>query len=175
MITYLTVQIVHMFHAILRLRCTFSESWDCDPNSRLFTILCKKIAQLRKHTLEKAVSKLFHKGMKDDKITVTGDDLDVSTWAACWPVNEIGGGQDGVIPISLGHLCRLWRETPLIKDVFHPVSYTVDCSLSSVQQSSTFVDYACKSCNFEIVHVLRNLQIAQILRLHATCRPYYKS
>jgi len=71
--------------------------------------------------------------MKDDKITVTGDDLDVSTWAACWPVNEIGGGQDGVIPIALGHLCRLWRETPLIKDVFHPVSYTVDCSLSSVQ------------------------------------------
>ena len=29
--------------------------------------------------------------------------------------------------------CCLWRQTPPSKDVFHPVSYTVDHSLSSMK------------------------------------------
>ena len=43
---------------------------------------------------------LYNKGMKGDKITVTGDDLRISTWViyfARWFVNVIGGGQHGVI------------------------------------------------------------------------------
>ena len=30
-------------------------------------------------------------------------------------------------------ICLLWRQTPLIKDVLHPASYTVDHLLSGVQ------------------------------------------
>ena len=47
-------------------------------------------------------------------------------------------------------ICRLWRQMPFIKDVFHPTSYTVDHSLSG--QSSKSVDCACKSRDLEIAH-----------------------
>ena len=84
-------------------------------------------------------------------------------------------------------ICLLWRQTPLIKDVFHPASYTVDHSLSGVQ--AKFVDCAHVLCNLQIAHMCyaisrlpaqsrdsesaqRNLEIAQILRLRGTyiCR-----
>ena len=69
--------------------------------------------------------------------------------------------------------CRLWRQMPLIKDVCHPASYTVDHLLSGVQ--AKFID--CTYANHAIlrlrtrvmqsphcVHVLRsNLQIAHVL------------
>ena len=47
---------------------------------------------------------LLNKRMKDDKITVTGDDTHVSTQAiyfARWPVNGIGRGQHGVVSTVL--------------------------------------------------------------------------
>ena len=47
-------------------------------------------------------------------------------------------------------ICLLWRQTPLIKDVFHPASYTVDHLLSGLR--AKFVDCACKSCDLEIAH-----------------------
>ena len=48
-------------------------------------------------------------------------------------------------------ICCLWRQTLLIKAVFHPASYTVDCSLSGILAKLKFVN--CKSRNLEIVHV----------------------
>ena len=86
---------------------------------------------------------------------------------------------------------------PLIKDVFHPASYTVDCSLSGLlAKFKVCTLHACKSSNLEIAHVLcnlkigmpsqdsksaqRNLKIAQILRLCETytnrdCEGYWSS
>ena len=72
----------------------------------------------------------------------------------------------------------IWMQTTLIKDVYHPASYTVmtvDHSLSGVTASKFIdIDCACKLCHLEIVHVLYNLEIGtqsqdsenvQILRL----------
>ena len=51
-------------------------------------------------------------------------------------------------------VCRLWRQTPLIKADFHPVSYTVHCSLSAVREfACRYLDCACKSRNLEISHM----------------------
>ena len=90
----------------------------------------------------------------------------------------------------------IWRQTLLIKAVFHPASYTstVDRSLSGILAKLKFVDCACKLCDLKIAHVCyatyrrvytlyilsmvmqsqdsenvqRNLVIVQILRLRGT-------
>ena len=49
----------------------------------------------------------------------------------------------------------IWRQTLLIKAVFHPASYTstVDHSLSGILAKLKFVDCACKLCDLKIAHV----------------------
>ena len=46
----------------------------------------------------------------------------------------------------------LWRQTPLIKDVFHPASYTVDHSLSGVQAHAILRLRTRVLCNLQIAH-----------------------
>ena len=50
-------------------------------------------------------------------------------------------------------VCLLWRQTPLIKDVFHPASYTVDHSLSGVHAQTILRLRTRGLRNLEIVHM----------------------
>ena len=50
-------------------------------------------------------------------------------------------------------IAQIWRQTPLIKDVLNPASYTVDLSLSGVQAHAILRLHT---------RVLRNLQIAHM-------------
>ena len=49
----------------------------------------------------------------------------------------------------------IWKQTLLIKAVFHPASYTstVDRSLSGILAKLKFVDCACKLCDLKIAHM----------------------
>ena len=64
------------------------------------TLRIEDLGKLENESRDIEDGQLLNNGMKDDRITVTGDcdDLPVSTWAihfACWPVNGIGRGQHG--------------------------------------------------------------------------------
>ena len=48
--------------------------------------------------------------------------------------------------------CLLWRNTPLIKDVFRPASYTVDHSLLCIQAYAILRLRTCGLCDLEISH-----------------------
>ena len=81
-------------------------------------------------------------------------------------------------------ICNLWRQATLIKDVFHPPSYTLMTADHSVSGITVDIDCTCKSRNLKIAHMLhnlkirtqsrdsenaqRNLNIAQIFRLRGT-------
>ena len=69
----------------------------------------------------------------------------------------------------------IWMQTMLIKDVYHPASYTVmtvDHSLSGVTASKFIdIDCACKLCHLEIAHVCYTiLRLERNLRILRMCK-----
>ena len=69
-------------------------------------------------------------------------------------------------------ICLLWRQTPLIKDVFHPASYTINHSLSRCRRLWSGDCAHRVMHSWDCTHVLRNLGILRMCNVISRLRKF---